>query len=313
VQSHCPLALDVSDLSQPTDGILTYRFDIQEFNPRSGIRADDEPGMLSSVRTIQQLISSELEAGIPSDRILVGGFSQGAVIAYLTGITSERKLAGVVALSGFLGMAGKIKSVRFFFFSHAVPPCRRPHHGVVVDERLIRPLALNGHPDENGPRDQTPHLCKSLRPLSSPRVQFVRQLADSPGSPRLQHGHGDADPVVEYKWGQKTTETLKELGFTDITFKTYPGAWPASALSLSLSLTPLSLLIEETIELIRIDGRWARRDGALVLRCGTARPRGVYPARDPRHHHHRCLNIPRLVEAWKLKRRRELDLAQLQN
>lgn len=122
MQSHCPLALDVSDLSQPTDGILTYRFDIQEFNPRSGIRADDEPGMLSSVRTIQQLISSELEAGIPSDRILVGGFSQGAVIAYLTGITSERKLAGVVALSGFLGMAGKIKSVRFFFSRMLFPP-----------------------------------------------------------------------------------------------------------------------------------------------------------------------------------------------
>ena len=93
------------------------RFDIQEFNPRSGIRADDEPGMLSSVRTIQQLISSELDAGIPSDRILVGGFSQGAVIAYLTGITSERKLAGVVALSGFLGMAGKIKSVRISLLS----------------------------------------------------------------------------------------------------------------------------------------------------------------------------------------------------
>lgn len=69
--------------------------------------------MLSSVRTIQSLISSEVDAGIPSDRILVGGFSQGAVISYLTGITSERKLAGIAALSGFLGMAGKIKSVSF--------------------------------------------------------------------------------------------------------------------------------------------------------------------------------------------------------
>ncbi|GAA5963214.1 hypothetical protein JCM8115_001061 [Rhodotorula mucilaginosa] len=148
---------------QPVTANGGYRmpswFDIQEFNPRSGIRADDEPGMLSSVRTIQQLISSELEAGIPSDRILVGGFSQGAVIAYLTGITSERKLAGVVALSGFLGMAGKIKSMK------------------------------------------TDHATKLP----------------------IFHGHGDADPVVEYKWGQKTTETLKELGFTDITFKTYPG------------------------------------------------------------------------------------------
>ncbi|GAA5877778.1 hypothetical protein JCM3774_000755 [Rhodotorula dairenensis] len=138
---------------------MTSWFDIQEFNPRSGIRADDEAGMLSSVRTIQSLISTEVDAGIPSDRILVGGFSQGAVISYLTGITSERKLAGIVALSGFLGMAGKIKSMK------------------------------------------TDHATKLP----------------------IFHGHGDADQVVEHQWGQKTVETLKELGFADITFKTYPG------------------------------------------------------------------------------------------
>lgn len=37
--------------------------------------------------------------------------SSGACIAYLTGLTSERKLAGIAALSGWLGMADKIKSV----------------------------------------------------------------------------------------------------------------------------------------------------------------------------------------------------------
>lgn len=77
--------------------------------------------MLSSVRTIQSLISTEVDAGIPSDRILVGGFSQGAVISYLTGITSERKLAGVVALSGFLGMSAKIKSVRLTYLHVKLP------------------------------------------------------------------------------------------------------------------------------------------------------------------------------------------------
>ncbi|GAA5984407.1 hypothetical protein JCM10908_003335 [Rhodotorula pacifica] len=139
---------------------MTSWFDIQEFgNPRNGIRAEDDAGMLSSVRTIQSLITSEVDSGIPSDRILVGGFSQGAVISYLTGITSERKLAGIVALSGFLGMAGKIESMK------------------------------------------TDHATKLL----------------------IFHGHGDADPVVEYQWGQKTIDTLKEAGFGDITFKTYPG------------------------------------------------------------------------------------------
>lgn len=36
------------------------------------------------------------------DRILVGGFSQGAAIALFAGLTHHLRLAGVVALSGYL-------------------------------------------------------------------------------------------------------------------------------------------------------------------------------------------------------------------
>ncbi|GAA5981140.1 hypothetical protein JCM5350_007171 [Sporobolomyces pararoseus] len=85
-------------------------FDIQSLPPAE-LRADDDKGMLESVRTINNLISQETDQGLPSERILVGGFSQGACIAYLTGLTSERKLAGIIALSGWLGMADKIKSM----------------------------------------------------------------------------------------------------------------------------------------------------------------------------------------------------------
>lgn len=35
-------------------------------------------------------------------------------------------------------------------------------------------------------------------------------------------GHGDADPVVRYAWGQATAEKLKTLGW-DVDFKTYRG------------------------------------------------------------------------------------------
>lgn len=35
-------------------------------------------------------------------------------------------------------------------------------------------------------------------------------------------GHGDADPVVQYKWGQATASKLKEWGW-EVDFNTYRG------------------------------------------------------------------------------------------
>nr|POE59126.1 acyl-protein thioesterase 1 [Quercus suber] len=47
--------------------------------------------------------------------------------------------------------------------------------------------------------------------------------ADSPNkSTPIFMGHGDADPVVRYPWGQMTAQKLVEWGW-DVTFKTYPG------------------------------------------------------------------------------------------
>ncbi|GAA5874242.1 hypothetical protein JCM16303_005787 [Sporobolomyces ruberrimus] len=137
---------------------MTSWFDIQSLPPAE-LRADDDKGMLESVRTINSLISQETDAGLPSNRILIGGFSQGACIAYLTGLTSERKLAGVAALSGWLGMADKIKSMT------------------------------------------TDHATKLP----------------------IFHGHGTADPVVKFDWGKQSVDKLREFGFKDIEFKSYPG------------------------------------------------------------------------------------------
>lgn len=35
-------------------------------------------------------------------------------------------------------------------------------------------------------------------------------------------GHGDADPVVRYDWGQKTAKQLKDWGW-NVDFRTYKG------------------------------------------------------------------------------------------
>ncbi|KAH8791816.1 hypothetical protein DL96DRAFT_1661155 [Flagelloscypha sp. PMI_526] len=50
-------------------------------------------------------ILREVEGGIPFERIVLEGFSQSAVMSLLSGLTGERKLAGIVALSGCIPLS----------------------------------------------------------------------------------------------------------------------------------------------------------------------------------------------------------------
>ncbi|TDL29642.1 Phospholipase/carboxylesterase [Rickenella mellea] len=83
-------------------------FDILSFGFNS---EEDEPGMLKTMRSLNELVGAEVDAGMPASRIVLGGFSQGAAMSLLTGLTSERKLAGVVSLSGWLPLRAKFKSM----------------------------------------------------------------------------------------------------------------------------------------------------------------------------------------------------------
>lgn len=69
----------------------------------NGINADiDHAGISQSVAAINTLIQHETANGIASENIMLAGFSQGAVIALMTGIRFPTRLAGIIALSGLL-------------------------------------------------------------------------------------------------------------------------------------------------------------------------------------------------------------------
>lgn len=68
--------------------------------------------MLQTAASLNKLISDEVEGGISASRIVLGGFSQGGAMSLLTGFTTERKLAGVAVLSGWLPLRNVFKSVR---------------------------------------------------------------------------------------------------------------------------------------------------------------------------------------------------------
>lgn len=84
-------------------------YDITDFSGLS--QAHDEPGILRSRNTITKLIADEVATGIPSSRIVLGGFSQGGAMSLFTGATTTHKLAGVFGLSSYLLMGNKIKEL----------------------------------------------------------------------------------------------------------------------------------------------------------------------------------------------------------
>lgn len=64
-------------------------------------REVDTKGIQHSVGVLQGLIKREIQRGIACERIVIGGFSQGGVIALRTGACYPWPLAGVIALSAY--------------------------------------------------------------------------------------------------------------------------------------------------------------------------------------------------------------------
>jgi phospholipase/carboxylesterase len=76
-----------------------------DFNPAGGA---DLPGLKKSAMQIRDLIQNEIDNGMPAQRILLAGFSQGGVMALHTALYYPKRLAGILALSTFLAEGEKL-------------------------------------------------------------------------------------------------------------------------------------------------------------------------------------------------------------
>lgn len=64
-----------------------------------------------SQQYIHDLIKEEVSSGIPTERIVIGGFSQGGAMSLFSGLTASTKLAGIVGLSSWLPLSVKFKEL----------------------------------------------------------------------------------------------------------------------------------------------------------------------------------------------------------
>jgi phospholipase/carboxylesterase len=70
--------------------------------------AEDEHGIRRSADAIGELVRRERERGIPAERIVLAGFSQGGAMALHTALRWPERLGGVVALSCYLPLAAHL-------------------------------------------------------------------------------------------------------------------------------------------------------------------------------------------------------------
>lgn len=95
-------------------------FDITSFDFEKA--TEDRAEIMTAARMVDELIQREVDAGVPPERVVIGGFSQGAALALLAGLASRPKdgaaggkegwkLGGLVILSGWLPLQSSFQQL----------------------------------------------------------------------------------------------------------------------------------------------------------------------------------------------------------
>lgn len=72
-------------------------------------RKVDVKQLEASAQAVAKLIDRELAKGIPSERIVLAGFSQGGAVAYHTALSYPKPLGGLLAMSTYFATADTIQ------------------------------------------------------------------------------------------------------------------------------------------------------------------------------------------------------------
>lgn len=84
---------------------------------------EDEQGIKEATTLVHSMIASEIQAGIPAKRIMLGGFSQGGALALYAGLTLAEPLAGIIAFSCWLPLHKSFPGLKRTADSTAILQC----------------------------------------------------------------------------------------------------------------------------------------------------------------------------------------------
>jgi phospholipase/carboxylesterase len=89
--------------------VMRAWFDIKAFTPEG--RAD-AAGLAEAAQRVSGYLEREIASGVPADRIVLAGFSQGGAVALTAGLRFPQRLAGLLALSSYLPFPARLAAER---------------------------------------------------------------------------------------------------------------------------------------------------------------------------------------------------------
>lgn len=151
-----------------------------------GFVEEDHDGLRASTRILQALVEEEITNGIGADRIVIGGFSQGAAVALnlaCKGADFGGALAGVVTVAGWVPRTG-----------NCATPSRRA--------AKVNALLLHGGKDKMMPAAAVELQADLLRERGMEKLDFLRIEG---------LGHASSGEVME-SLREFMTEHLQQFG-----------------------------------------------------------------------------------------------------
>jgi predicted esterase len=98
--------------------VTARRFDIKSFDKNFENESNfDSEGFAQSKALVDDIIDREVQAGIPPNRIIVGGFSQGGAVALFTGLQAQHSLAGLLVMSSWMPARWRFPGKKYHTFN----------------------------------------------------------------------------------------------------------------------------------------------------------------------------------------------------
>jgi phospholipase/carboxylesterase len=124
------------------------------------VRREDAAGLREAMQAVNELLEREVARGVPAQRIVLAGFSQGCAIALGAGLRHAEKLAGIAGLSGYVPLADSLAAERSaanqatpVFLAHGrsdgVVPIARGIAGRDLLQSLGQPVEWHDYPMEH--------------------------------------------------------------------------------------------------------------------------------------------------------------------
>ncbi|KAK6346126.1 hypothetical protein TWF730_010457 [Orbilia blumenaviensis] len=199
-------------------------FDIYDINNQSYKEHLQVDGLQETTEMLHGLIEEEIGNGIPAERIIIGGLSQGCAASLYALLCYRQRLGGYIGMSGWLPFAKYVEAI-------LEPSTEDGNEGDDIfgasDDEQSASSEDNEEMDDAKQGKARDPIVEAIGFLKD-NISFPRLLEDK--LPALQTpvflGHGLLDEKVRVGLGEQARDALDGLGF-DVTWKCYTdlGHW----------------------------------------------------------------------------------------